>query len=255
MQFDDDALRAGAEQRSGVGGDGGGAKLKRPYKPRKSSPRVTPRKDDAPADAARALVPTRTVTPPFVGFVPTLEGIEPSPEQGDEQSPVIIGRHGKPVKKRDLRNRRGRKYKPYVPRDRPMGNQPYQPTEEQRETVIIMLGMLTPKKVCARLMGCDVVTFNKAFADEIETGPDRFIASLKGMLVMSAQKGNVRAQTFLMEKLGGPDWAPRMGMASAKERMEAEAFASASGSVENSKVMLYLPDNKRLGNESDEEDK
>jgi hypothetical protein len=247
MQFDDDAGGVGAEQRGGVGRGDGGSKPKAPYKPRKSSPRVAPRKNDTPPDPARSLIPARTVTAPFVGFIPALEEVEPSTHKGDEQGTVIIGRHGKPVKKRDLRNRRGRKRPAYVPRDNPIGNQPFDPTDQQRETVIIMLGMLTPKKVCARLMGCDVRTFDIAFAEEIETGPDRFVASLKGMLVMAAQKGSVRAQTFLLEKLGGPDWAPRMGMASAKDRMEAEAFASASNN--EAKVTLYLPDNKRLTND------
>lgn len=251
MQFDDDALRLGAEQSSGVGGGGGGAVRKIPYKPRKTSPRVAPRKNDAPADPAGSLVPSSAVTAPFVGFIPAFKEVEPAPEQGNEQGPVIIGRHGKPVKKRDLRNRRGRKYKPYQPRGNPVGNPnfvKFAPTEEQKETVIIMLGMLVPKGTCARLMGCDLQTFNIAFAEEIETGPERFVASLKGQLWISAQKGSVRAQTFLLEKLGGPEWAPRMGMASARDR-EIEALAAASGGGRDAQVTLYLPDNKRLTND------
>lgn len=249
MQFEDDALRVGAEQSSGIGGESGGTKRKLPYKPRKTSPRVAPRKHDPAPDATGALVPARAVTAPFVGFIPAFKEVEPASEQGNEQSPVIIGRHGKPVKKRDLRNRRGRKRPGYVPRDRPVGNQPFKPTENQKETVIIMLGMLVPKKTCARLMGCDVVTFDKAFADEIETGPERFIASLKGQLWIAAQKGNVRAQTFLLEKLGGPEWAPRMGMAAAKERMDQEMFASSAAASADARVTLYLPDNRRLTND------
>lgn len=123
-----------------------------------------------------------------------------------------------------------------------MGNPTFVPDDKQRETVIVMVGMLVPKTTIARLIGVSLNTFNLAFADEIAHGSERFVASVKAMLVRSAQKGSVRAQTYLLDKLGGPEFSPKMGLGGIEGGAPIQISA-------DSKVMLYLPDNKRLTND------
>ena len=129
------------------------------------------------------------------------------------------------------------------------GRPEFVPTDEQRKMVVVMIGTFVPQEAIARLLGADgidVQTFRKHFALEIETGRDQTLASLKGMVWKSAQKGSVRAQTWLLEKLGGPEFAPRL-------RLGGDADAPPIQVNTEGKVIVYLPDNGRGDGPKDDE--
>jgi hypothetical protein len=126
---------------------------------------------------------------------------------------------------------------------RPRGRPSFEPTDEQRKMVTVMIGSFVPHETIARNIGpngIDVDTLKKHFALEIETGRDQTLASLKVLVFKAAQKGSVRAQTWLLEKLGGPEFAPRLRLG-----LGGDADAPAIRVNSESKVVVYLPDNGR----------
>lgn len=205
---------------------------------------------DASAGVAVRKAPTRAKAAPLVELLPPLEGVEPTAEQRYEQGldgpSDIIGTHGKPLKKRDLRNRRGRPHKVYEGNHN-FFDHSYQPSKEQRDTVTIMVGMYVEKTTIARLIcdgGLPMETFEKYFAHEIAHGKHEFLASVKGMLVRAAQGGSVRAMTYLLDRIGGPEFKPR-GSDEDRRQMEIPVIASSDGAP---RVTIFLPDNRRIAN-------
>lgn len=120
------------------------------------------------------------------------------------------------------------------------GRPPLVPSDEQRAMVQVMAGTLVPHATIARNIagGISVNTLKKHFADELENGPQQLLASLKGSVVRAANNGSVRAQTWLLERLGGPEFAPRL-------RLSGEEGAAPIQISSESKVVVYLPDNGR----------
>lgn len=249
MQGDAEAGGAGAEQGddtwefSGAdlgGGDRGG----------QPAPGVAAAKGHAAADPAGAEVPARAEAAPLVEFLPPFEGIEPGAMQGNEQRALaILGRHAElhpppGKKKRDLRDRRGRKRPAYIKRERAPGDHSFDPTPAQRSLVVALVGMKVPLGVICTLIGdygIDEKTLGKHFGRELMFGREHFLANLKGMLVQAAQNGSVRAMTYMLDRLGGPDFAPRR----ANDDM-ADTPLTISASAD---VQIFLPDNRRVVND------
>jgi hypothetical protein len=116
-------------------------------------------------------------------------------------------------------------------------------TAEQRRMVQILSGMSVPVGVIARNIspdgGIDTRTLHKHFADELENGRDQLVAGLKAQIVKAAQQGSVRAQTWLLERLGGPEFAPKPRFA------PDDADTQIVPVNTDAKVEIYLPDNAR----------
>ena len=107
--------------------------------------------------------------------------------------------------------------------------------------VQVMVGTGVPHETIARNVGPDgigVVTLRKYFAEELQFGREQLVASVKALLVKAAQNGSVRAQLAILERLGGPEWAPRQYIGGI-----ADAPPIALGG--NVAVTVYLPDNGR----------
>jgi hypothetical protein len=116
-------------------------------------------------------------------------------------------------------------------------------TAEQRRMVQILSGMSVPAGVIARNIspdgGIDTRTLKKHFADELENGRDQLVAGLKAQIVKAAQQGSVRAQTWLLERLGGPEFAPKLRVS------PDDAAAQIVPVNTDAKVEIYLPVNSR----------
>lgn len=92
------------------------------------------------------------------------------------------------------------------------GRPKFEPTREQRKLVQVLVGMQVPIKTIAKNVaegGIDEKTLRKAFGEELEMGRENLVASLKAQVVKAAQNGNIRACTWLLERLGGPEFASR----------------------------------------------
>lgn len=123
----------------------------------------------------------------------------------------------------------------------PDGRPEMVPTPEQRRMVQVLSGMSVPVRVIARNLapdgGIDPRTLKKHFGDELENGRDQLVAGLKAQIVKAAQNGSVRAQTWLLERLGGPEFAPKLRLS--------QDDPPAVPIVADAKVEIYLPDNSR----------
>ena len=109
--------------------------------------------------------------------------------------------------------------------------------------VVVMVGMLVPRKTIASLIGEHGIsdkTLRKHFKRELENGTEHFLATIKGMLAKSAMNGSVRAQTYLLDRLGGPDFSPRIGGADQQPLAPIQVN-------DNARVQIFLPDNGRKG--------
>lgn len=110
--------------------------------------------------------------------------------------------------------------------------------------VQVLVGMSCPIRTIARNVGPTGIaenTLRKHFAEELETGREQFVASLKATLVKAAQAGSVRALTYLLDRIGGPEFAPRM-------RVSGEEGAAPIQINTEAKVTIFLPDNGRISN-------
>ena len=129
-----------------------------------------------------------------------------------------------------------------VPLPRNVGGRPeFMPTPEQRKLVQILVGLQVPIVQIARMVGTPPIsenTLRKHFAEELINGKDTLVASLKTMVVKAAQNGSVRAQTWLLERLAGPDFAPQM-------RLGGIDGAPPIAVNAETQVVVYLPDNNR----------
>lgn len=190
-------------------------------------------------------VPARAEAPPLAVLYPPLKRIEPLPLEGDEQRTIDVDGHqissnGVSQRKTKYRPRPGR----YQKRDNPIGAPPFEPSPDQRKMVQILVGVSVPLKTIARNIGPDGIsmpTLHKHFAEELETGKEQLVASIKTALVKSAQGGSVRAMTYLLDRIGGPEFAPRL-------RLGGDADAPPIEVNMKAQVSLYLPDNGRASN-------
>jgi hypothetical protein len=115
------------------------------------------------------------------------------------------------------------------------------PTDEQRMFVMVMVGMAVKQETIAQMIAGGITqnTLLKHFSEEIKHGRERFVANIKGHLARSAQNGSVRAQTYLLDRLGGPEFAPRGRGDEPEPAIQINADA---------RVTIFLPDNKRTEN-------
>lgn len=251
MQFENQTGGAGAIQgddpRRDSGADRDGADGR--AKPA-AVPRVTVPKSYLAARKAARKVPAPAEPAPLVELLAPLEGAEPFGAKRDEnRPPVIYGSHGQPVKKRDLRNRRGRKRPPYVPRGNPIGNQTFVPTPAQRSLVIVLAGMKVRQAIIASMIGDEGIsepTLIKHFGRELALAKQKLIANVKALLVQAAQNGNVRAQIWLLEHLD-PDFCGNSPGDGGID-MGTAAVINASGEPGVARVTVFLPDNQRTAN-------
>lgn len=247
MQFEDTAIGPRAVQRDDAGADGDADRGSADNR-REPAPRVAAGKRDKPPRIARIEVPARAEATPFVGLLPPLERVEPLTIEGYKEGPdIIYGQHGQPVKKRDLRDRSGRKKQPYKKRGRPLGrtDNAFVATPAQKALVIVMIGMSVPQRIIATMIGekgINEITLVKHFKHELAIGRESLVANIKGLLVQSAQAGSVRAQTYLLDRIGGPEFAPRMRIGGDENNATPILVNS------DARVQIFLPDNKRIAN-------
>lgn len=128
-----------------------------------------------------------------------------------------------------------------VPLPRASAGRPeFVPTADQRKLVQILVGLQVPHVQIARMIGSGIheQTMRKHFAEELINGKDTLVASLKTMVVKAAQNGSVRAQTWLLERLAGPEFAPQMRVGGIEGAPPIDVNA-------RTEVVVYLPDNGR----------
>jgi hypothetical protein len=143
-----------------------------------------------------------------------------------------------------VKKKRGRPRKLAVVETRPSaGRPPFVPTQKQRDMVIGLTGLLVPVEVIARKVmndgeGMDPETLRKYFSRELEIGREDTIAGLKGIMLAHAQRGSIRAAQFLIEKLGGAEFAPRLRVGGIEDAPPIKVSAEA-------RITVYIPDNGR----------
>ena len=88
------------------------------------------------------------------------------------------------------------------------GRPQFQPTAEQRRLVAVLTGMLVPIETIAENVGPGISTptLRKHFKQELRIGREQLLVQLKVGIYRQAQNGSVRALTWLIERLGGPEW-------------------------------------------------
>jgi hypothetical protein len=93
----------------------------------------------------------------------------------------------------------------------------FESTDEQRKLVMVLAGTLVPHRIIARNVGdgIDEKTLRKHFAEELATGKEQLVASLKAGIVRAAQGGNVRAMCWLLDRLD-PSFSARAWEAKAR---------------------------------------
>jgi hypothetical protein len=99
--------------------------------------------------------------------------------------------------------------------------------------------MGVPRKTIGQLLpgGISVPTLEKHFSEELVSGKDVLIASIKHDIVKAAKRGNVRAQTWLLERLDPANFG--------KVAVAVPEDAAVVPVVSDAKVEIYLPDNQR----------
>jgi hypothetical protein len=125
-----------------------------------------------------------------------------------------------------------------------MGAPEFEPSQEQRKMVTVLVGMSVPIKTIAKNVGpvgISETTLRKHFAEELEHGKDQFVASLKANIVKAAQGGSVRAMTYLLDRIGGPEFSPRMRVGGMEDAAPIQVNS-------DTKVTIFLPDNGRTNN-------
>ena len=130
---------------------------------------------------------------------------------------------------------------------RPTGRPRFEPTTEQRALVQIMVGTLVPQATIARNIGGGIAlnTLKEHFSDELEHGREQVVATLKARMYRASENGSVRATSWLLERLGGPEFAPRL-------RLGGMDDAPAIQVSSESRVTVYIPDNGRGDRKPDE---
>jgi hypothetical protein len=86
-----------------------------------------------------------------------------------------------------------------------MSRPSYQPTDEQREMVSRLTGLLVSEEQIARdwmKPPCSVMTLRKHFRDELKYGRQRLASQLKDAMLVHARNGSIRAIAYLLDRLG-----------------------------------------------------
>jgi hypothetical protein len=120
------------------------------------------------------------------------------------------------------------------------GRPPFQPTPEMRNLVLGLTGLLVPQDTIARLVagGISVNTLKRYFSTELEIGRDHYVTTLKNRMEVASRAGSVRATSWLLERLGGPEFASRLKVGGMENGPPIVVSAE-------SRVTVYLPDNGR----------
>lgn len=126
--------------------------------------------------------------------------------------------------------------------DNPPHRPPFKPTEKQRDMVIGLTGLFVAPDVIARMIndgeGIDVRTLRKYFSRELEIGRENTVAGLKATMLGHAQRGSIRAAQYLLDRLGGLEFSPRMRLGGMDDAPPIAVSADA-------KITVYIPENGR----------
>lgn len=127
--------------------------------------------------------------------------------------------------------------------DNPPHRPPFKPTEKQRDMVIGLTGLLVAPDVIARMIndgeGIDVRTLRKYFSRELEIGRENTVAGLKATMLGHAQRGSIRAGIYLLDRLGGLEFSPRLRLGGMGDDAPPIAFSA------DAKITVYIPENGR----------
>jgi hypothetical protein len=83
---------------------------------------------------------------------------------------------------------------------------PHVPTLETRRAVVRAVACSVSEGGIAFLLQVDLLTLHRHYRDELLHGLDYYKAQVGGQLLDSAERGDVNAQRFWLERMGG--WAP-----------------------------------------------
>jgi hypothetical protein len=96
---------------------------------------------------------------------------------------------------------------PLIPPAKNLGGRPvWQPTAEQRRTVMLLRAGRNDIGTIARVIGGTRTTLRKACGEELKHGFEMVKAHISATLVRSALAGNVLAQRYWLATHGGPEW-------------------------------------------------
>jgi hypothetical protein len=87
-----------------------------------------------------------------------------------------------------------------------MGRPPFEPTEDDRNSVQVYRANGVAPAVIARRIGIDVVTLRKHFAVELAEGHENIIALAGGVVVRAMMAGDWRAALEWLSRWGGDGW-------------------------------------------------
>jgi hypothetical protein len=82
------------------------------------------------------------------------------------------------------------------------GRPPFEPTDKQREHVETLTGLMVPQETVARIIGIDKKTLRKYFRAELDNGAENTVANLKSVIYAAADKGSLRAASYLLDRMG-----------------------------------------------------
>lgn len=103
------------------------------------------------------------------------------------------------------------------------GRPAHTPTARTREQVALLVTVGVSAEIIAGVIGINVSTLRKHYADELRTGRATMAARVAGALLTSAMRGNVRAQTFFLATRAG--W----NAATTRAELDAETVEIATG--------------------------
>jgi hypothetical protein len=86
-----------------------------------------------------------------------------------------------------------------------MSRQPYQPTQEQRDLVARLTGLLVSEDRIAKdwmKPPCSTTTLRKHFKYELEHGREILVNQLKDGMLLKARQGSIRAMGWLLDRIG-----------------------------------------------------
>jgi len=93
---------------------------------------------------------------------------------------------------------------PTVKRNR--GQQPFQPTREQRQVVHLLHSASFPHTFIAKKIGISVPTLHKYFRTELDDAHDEVKSSMIAAIARAANNGHWGAAKYWLATQGGPEW-------------------------------------------------